>query len=217
LPLDHHGEFDRIVQRGLALARPPEVEEESEEDEPEADTPVDVRPNLGPFTLPSVADLSAEQVLAIASDPRETKKRLRELQKTIAAVSEASEKLATARAQFDAGVEKTQAELAAKSEALQKGNLKLFVDRRAFEETAERARKVLAEQARRENVGRFEQVGPTLVREFVPGYPRGDERTDAHYTPIPDHTFAPAGGHTLTKEPELVRPARRRARRSAEL
>ncbi len=71
--------------------------------------------------MPSVAGLNAEQLLAVASDPRATKARLRELQKSLAAVAEASEELATARAEFDARVERTQAELTAKSRGRRKG------------------------------------------------------------------------------------------------
>jgi hypothetical protein len=205
-------EFKRVIARGLRLARPPEVDEEPEEAEPEAATPVDVRPKLSaPVVPPVVAGLTAEQLLAIASSPGATKRRLRELEKATATAIQVSEKLDTARAQFDANVERTQAELAAKSEALEKGNLKLFVDRRAFEETAARARSIVAEQTRIANIGRYEQVGPSLVREFMPGYPRGDEKEDAHY-PVSNPT--PAAGLPLPREP--VRRSRSMRRVSQE-
>jgi hypothetical protein len=197
VPMDRD-EFSRIIRRGLALARPPEAA--APEDEPEADTPVDVRgPNLGPFALPSVAGLSPEELLRIAANPEATKKRYCRLQKQQAAAAKATEELAAARAEFERRVETVEAAIAARSEAVEKGNLKLFVDRRAFEETAERARNIIAEQTRIANIGRFEQVGPGLVREYTPGYPTGRETKDAHYPPVSN--LAPAEGLPLTREP----------------
>jgi hypothetical protein len=211
LPLDHHGEFDRIIQRGLALARPPEAEE-PEESEPPPELPIDVQPsNLGGLALPPVAGLSPDELLRIATNPEATKKRYCKLQKQQAAAAKATEDLAAAVADFEARVERTQAALAAESATLQKNKIALFAEKAAFEETAERARNIIAEQNRIANIGRFEQVGPTLVREFVPGYPTGRETEDAHYPP----SSALATGSTLTREPAR-RPPRSMRRVSQE-
>ncbi len=157
-------EFNRIIARGLRLAAPPEPEEsEPEESEPPPE-PIDVRPsNLGGLVVPSVAGLSPDELLRIAANPEATKRRYDKLRKQQAAAAKATEELAAARSEFDARVERTQAELVAKSASLQKEKAELFVAKNKFEETAERARNIIAEQTRVANIGRFKQVGPTLI------------------------------------------------------
>ncbi len=166
--------------------------------------------------VPSVAGLSPDELLRIAANPEATKRRYDKLRKQQAAAAKATEELAAARSEFDARVERTQAELVAKSASLQKEKAELFVAKNKFEETAERARNIIAEQTRVANIGRFKQVGPTLIQEFTPGYPRGDgEEDDPHYPT--SHVEAVPDGRGLTRSVNEARRRPGRPRRSAEL
>jgi len=209
LPMDRHGEFDRIVARGLRLGAPPEAPE-SEKSEP-VELQINVRPSLDQFALPIVADLSAEQLLAVASDPAGTKQRLRELQKNMAAVAEAAASFSDARAEFDGLVERTQAELAERAAIICKREVAVFVAEEQFKETRER----VAEQSRTLNarLKRFEQLPGGGVRDH--GDPDDRDVEKLVFTP-PSYTEPVPGSHTgmtHTVHPESRSPRRRGLRR----
>lgn len=192
-------EFSRIVRRGLALAAPLEEPDEPEAAS-EAKVDLNVRPNLPQFEVP-LAGLTASELLALATDPAGTKRRLSELEKAIASIADASQALAAARAAFDRKVEKVQADLDRRSAEIEKRRITVFQKETALEETREHQIAMAAELARLRG-GRLEKLGETgCVREWVAGQPTGEI------------AFAP----TTYTAPEVPRPRRGRPRRSAEL
>jgi hypothetical protein len=162
-----------------------------------------------PVVAPAVPDSFREvaALLTLVTETRACKARLRELRQAAALADKARAELTAARVEHDAFVAKQLKEMAEQTEELHKRELKVH----AAEGMLENREKVCDDREANLDLRsrRFETLPGGMVREFPAGQPTGDEPEDAHYTPVPDPTFAPARGLTLTRESELVRRPRR--------
>jgi hypothetical protein len=155
---------------------------------------------------------AVELILALITDEKACRDRVRLLHGMGAAIEKGRHALQVERTEFDVFVAKERAAIAAERDALANARVKLHADQGTLAHCEQIYREQKAELDRLR--GRYQTVGPGgLVQEFAPG-DRGDEAEDVQTRQVHhDNNFA--AGSTLTREPEVTRRPRGRPRRGA--
>jgi len=187
--------------------------------EPTDDT--DTVPTTAPAP-PTDAFRDAMLLLAIAVDPKASLERLKELQLEMSRVEKALARLAEAEKRH----EDTNAKRIARALAAERAARERVAAAEAAEAQLEGEREKIAAFKRKQNArrdfGRYQEFPGGMVRELVPGQPRGDERDvdpiyGRHATPAAAEEYETerVGPSTGTLTRSVPRP-RRSMRRGAD-